>query len=295
MQKFAQISLNAIRIFATVARNNSISLAADELGVTPSAVSHQIKNLETSLGVTLFSRGNNSIILTDAGRSFLEDANPGLNILNQAAEKLLRDTNEIVVRVSVTLAVRWLIPALEKFKKQYPEAKIRVETSPLSDITLDRSADVAITYRRYAQYDCEGEKLLADICRPVLSPNLLCSTGYKVPDDIGRVPALQCTPDNWDWELWANQTSVPENRINITDQFDIDDAALHAAVAGLGMVLSPALMSRTEINTGALVVLPGFKAVELGRYYLLTGLRRDGIVKQFRNWLFAEMEHDSQV
>ena len=131
MQRHTKISLNAIRVFMIVARHQSIARAANELGVTPSAVSHQIKNLEMMLATPLFVLGNNAIALTSTGRHFLDEVLPGLRVIEQAVDNLVRDANEITVRVSATLAVRWLIPALDGFKEQCPEARIRIETSLL--------------------------------------------------------------------------------------------------------------------------------------------------------------------
>ncbi len=294
MQMLDRISLNAIRVFALVAKHDSISLAADELCVTASAVSHQIKNLETHLGISLFVRKNNSIRLTDTGLSFLADVTPGLVILNQATEKLFRDSNEVVVRVSVTFAVRWLIPSLERFKQRYPTAKIRLETSGFADVSLDPFSDIAITYRQKGDYQDKEDTLLTDYCCPVLSPDLLAQSGYGKSKDIIHLPALKCTENNWDWGAWCTEVGIDQTTIDFADQFDIDDAALRAAVAGLGMVLSSDFMIKSEVENKTLVKLPGFEAVELGRYCLQQGARKDGMVEKFKNWLFEEMAIVSQ-
>lgn len=289
MQHGSRFSLNAVRVFTVAAKHMSISIAAAELGVTPSAVSHQIKKLEYDLGTPLFLRGNNSIRLTEAGHRIFEDSVAGIAVIDRSAEALSRDANEIVICVSVTLAVRWLIPALEKFKRHYPSARVRVETSHLADIPLGQSADAAVTYRRVDDENQGGELLLRDFSRPVLSPPLLASSGYLGRDDIGKIPALKCTEDNWDWRIWADRMNVAGTDIRIVHEFDTDDAALHAAVAGFGMVLAPALMTKTEIGTGTLIALPGFEPIEIGRYHLLVGPRRDGMVNRFRKWILAEM------
>lgn len=295
MQRHTKISLNAIRVFMIVARHQSIARAANELGVTPSAVSHQIKNLEMMLATPLFVRGNNAIALTSTGRHFLDEVLPGLRVIEQAVDNLVRDANEITVRVSATLAVRWLIPALDGFKEQCPEARIRIETSLLDEDQLGQSVDMAIIYRGFREgeggsyNEVQGEKLLADFSRPVLAPELLRASGYALRKDIGLVPAITCAADNWDWKLWAGQMDVPIEDIKFADQFDMDDAALHAATAGMGMVLAPSLMTISELKAGSLVVLPDVEPAELGAFYLLTGLRSGGVVKKFRNWLMKEL------
>ncbi len=284
-----QVSLNAVRVFALVAKHESISDAAMELNLTSSAVSHQIKSLELSLAMPLFVRRSNSISLTDTGQVFWTQVRPGIEMVDHAVQQVVRDANELTIRIGTTLAVRWLIPALEEFKTQHPQARIRVETSHLTDVTLGQSADLAITYRPHGKYRGEGELLMTDFCRPVVASSLLEKVGYSGSQDVCNIPALLCTEDNWDWSLWATKMAVPLNELSFSDQFDIDDAAIRAASAGLGMTLAPTLVTQTEIDAGVLVALPGFAPVELGRYYLLHGPRRGGIVGRFRKWLVSSI------
>jgi LysR family glycine cleavage system transcriptional activator len=189
----------------------------------------------------------------------------------------------------MSIAVRWLIPALEGFKRHHPAARVRVESVHLAKVTLGSSADMAISYLRAGASEAEGELLAGDFSRPVLSPALLAATGYRGPEDIAHVPALQCTTQNWDWKMWANRLGIDEARIAIAHEFDTDDAALHAAAAGLGMVLAPALLTRPEVKAGALTELPGVAPVELGSYRLLVRAEPSRMVRHFRDWLRNEI------
>lgn len=283
------ISLNAIRVFATVAQNQSIAQAALVLGVTPSAVSHQVKNLETDLATPLFLRSSNAIRLTPAGQRLLQDVLPGLNILQHATDALIGDENEITIRVSSTFAVRWLIPALERFKERHRYARVRIETNRVEEVQLGPSVDLAITYRRAGDVSGDGEKILTDFSRPVLTPAVLRAVNYRSRQDTLKIPAISCTGNDWDWQCWAAHHGLPFSGMTFADRFDIDDAALHAAAAGLGMVLSPAFMTKTEIDAGTLITLPDVDPVEMGAYYLLQGPRRGGVVRKFRTWLMAEL------
>jgi len=148
---------------------------------------------------------------------------------------------------------------------------------------------MAISYERAGPGEKEGELLAGDFSRPVLSPALLAAADYHGPADLARVPALKCTRENWDWAMWAEKLALPRNSVHIAHEFDTDDAALHAAVAGLGMVLSPALMTKTEIAAGTLTELPGFEPVELGSYHLLVRPEPSRMVKNFRDWLRREL------
>ena len=283
------ISLNAIRVFATVAENQSISRAADILHVTPSAVSHQVKKLEADLGATLFQRKSNAISLTETGRVFLNDVVPGLRILAQATDALTGDANELTIRVSSTLAVRWLIPALERFRDCHPNAIVRFETCRTEQVQVGPSVDLAISYCAVGDAPGKGDLILTDFSRPVLAASLLQSFDFKLPKDALKIPAIRCTTDNWDWRLWTQHFGLAYEDMSFAGHFDIDDAALHGATAGLGMVLAPAFMTRAEIAAGTLVELPGFEPIRMGSYHLLHGPRTGGVVRDFRRWLMSEL------
>ncbi len=308
--------MNAVRVFEVAARNGSLKAAAEELAVTPSAVSHQIKSLESGLGVVLFERRNNAVLLSDAGRQFLDDVAPPLRTIDRAADALLRSASEVVVRLGVSLAVRWLIPRLESFKKRHPKIRIRLETTHNSAVPLSPDVDLAISYSRYPELpDLNGSEarkrpavsngpvfLIADCCRPVLSPALLNQSGYRGLEDIGRIPVLSATQDDWDWTLWSKIVGLAPPRgtqgkalpgegatgIQVVDRFDTDDTAIHGAVAGMGMILMPSVMTQRETEAGSLVELPAAPSVVLGEYELLTTPRPRPVVEKFRSWLLKQ-------
>ncbi|MDU0364315.1 LysR family transcriptional regulator [Rhizobium sp. 25PS6] len=285
MQIGGRISLNAIRVFTTVARTGSLTAAGAELGVTPGAVSHQIRKLEDGLGVSLFQRGNNSVFLTDVGERFYQQVAPLIGLIEHSAGALSRDENEITVQASMSLAVRWLIPALDRFRAVCPKARVRVETSPTPEGFAAMSiCDVSIRYFRAIEPIPEGWELLErDFGRPVVSPSLLA----KSLERQETLPALICAAGNWDWKLWCEETGVSLAEISFAHQFDTDDAAFHACVAGLGMVLAPPILIAKETRSGALVALPGYDPVEIGSYRYQR--RSDSrVVRQFCSWIHAE-------
>jgi len=285
MQGKSRVSLNSVKVFAVVAANRSISRAAAQLNVTPGAVSHQVKNLELALGVSLFDRKNNSISLTDIGARFYDESISGIQIVERAIEELDRDVYEISIGAGLSFAVRWLIPALEDFKQQYPHARVRVETWHQSGLSLNHGTDIGIAYRRVIDESEYGSILLRDLSRPVISPRLLQTCGYKVKDDISNIPAITCAPNNWDWLYWEQATGVKEGAIEYVHQFDSDDAAIHAAVAGLGMVLATPLLIREELELGTLVELPLFDPLLTGYYCLLPGRRETRLIEYFKHWV----------
>lgn len=223
------------------------------------------------------------------GRAFLADVAPGLRILAQATNALTGDTNELTIRVSSTLAVRWLIPALERFRSRHPNAHVGLETSHTKQVQVGPSVDLAITYCAIGDAPGNGGRILTDFSRPVLAPALLASVDFNTPVDALKIPAISCTTDNWDWRLWTQYFGLAFEGMRFAGHFDIDDAALHGATAGLGMVLAPEFMTRAEIAAGTLVELPGFEPIEMGAYHLLHGPRTGGVVRDFRRWLMSEL------
>jgi len=246
MQTRHRISLNAVRVFANVARTGSLTAAGAELGVTSSAVSHQLKKLEDELGVSFFNRRHNSVSLTDAGERFYQEVAPAIALIERSAEALYRDENEISVVASMSFALRWLIPSLDRFRAICPEARVRVETSSYLAFPDLPASDVSIRYVRAGESIDGWELLGRDFSRPVVSPSLLAREGNRREIAVSDVPALQCAAGNWDWKLWCEESGVSFSDLSLSHAFDTDDAALHACVAGLGMVLAPPLLTMRE-------------------------------------------------
>ena len=286
MQARRRVSLNAVRVFATAAGTGSLTAAGAELGVTPGAISHQLKKLEDELGVSFFRRGNNSVSLTEAGQRFFQEIAPAIALIERSADALYRDENEISVLASMSFALRWLIPSLDRFRILCPEARVRVETSAYLAFPAVPAADVSIRYVRAGDTMDGWEPLCRDFSRPFVSPNLLARGGGGMT--VSEVPAVQCAPGNWDWKLWCEKSGVSLNDLSFSHAFDTDDAALHACVAGLGMVLAPPILTAREVRSGTLVALPGYGPVEIGAYrYQRRSESR--MVRRFCGWMDDEM------
>lgn len=291
MQEPKPYSLNALRVFATAAHHSSIVIAAEALGVSPSAVSHQIKKLEDQIGIPLFKRRNNAIRLTESGQHLQQAADAALANLDHCIADLQRNENEATIQVGISIAVRWFIPALETLKQRHPELKIRVETAHTSSNLEDSAASLAITYIPLHKPTLDGQLLFTDKSRPVIAPALLEKVAYKGPADFSKLPAISATRNDWDWNHWREQVDLPINSLNITDHFDSDDAAIHGAVAGLGVALAPPILTQKEIKSGSLVEVPGFSPVALGGYYLAINKYENRASRIILNWL--RQEHTS--
>jgi DNA-binding transcriptional LysR family regulator len=287
MQIRRRVSLNAVRVFAAVARTGSLTAAGAELGVTSGAVSHQLKKLEDGLGVSFFRRGNNSVSLTDAGERFYQEVAPAVALIERSADALYRHEAEISVQASTSLAVRWLIPSLDRFRALCPEVRVRVETGSASGFPAVPVSDVSIRYFRAGEAVEGWELLERDLCQPVVSPSLLARDADRREIVVQDLPVLQCAAGSWDWRLWCERFGIPLADLAFAHRFDTDDAALHACVAGLGMVLAPPILTARETRSGALVALPGYEPVEIGSYrYQRRSESR--VVRQFCSWMVAE-------
>lgn len=288
MQTGRRVSLNAVRVFATVARTGSLTAAGAELGVTPGAVSHQLKKLEDELGVSFFRRGNNSVFLTEAGERFYQEVAPAVALIERSADAFYRRETEISVHASTSLAVRWLIPSLDRFRSLCPEVRVRVETGSASGFPAVPVSDISIRYFPAGEA-AEGWELLGrDLSRPVVSPNLLAKHADGRAVTVQDVPVLRCAAGNWDWKLWCETSGISLAELTFAHEFDTDDAALHACVAGLGIMLAPPILTTRETRSGALVALPGYEPVEMGSYrYRRRSEAR--VVRQFCGWMDAEM------
>lgn len=281
-----RISLNAIRVFAVVARTGSLRAAASELGVTSGAVSHQIKKLEDELGVSLFRRQSNTISLTKMGHRFHEEIAPAIGTIERSVEALYRDENEISVQASTSLALRWLIPLLDGFRALCPNARVKVDTGRAHGLLAASQSDIIIRYFRPGE-EVEGWRLLArDMRRPVVSPRLLSDGKGSIED----LPVVQCTTENRDWTLWCDTFGFSLADFPGAHVFDTDDAALHACTAGLGVMLAPPFLTSREIQSGALVVLQGYdQPVESGQYRYRRRSEAK-LARQFCRWMEVEMQ-----
>ena len=237
--------LNALRAFEAAARHLSISKAADELTVTPAAVSHQVKALEDVLGVQLFRRLNRALMLTDAGQLFLPGLRDGFDRLAQAVEKVGAqcEGGTLTVSIGPSFAAKWLVPRLDRFRAAHPDIDLRIDaTDRLVDFARE-NADVGI---RYGAGDYPGqrtERLFSDVAFPVCSP-ALCERppALREPADLrGHTllhvdwATLQETAPSW--RMWLLAAGVDDIDATRGPKFSQESLTVQAAVEGHGVAL----------------------------------------------------------
>lgn len=275
--------LSALVAFEAAARLKSLKLAAIELNLTPGAISRQIKGLEQSLDVLLFSRRNNAIELTDYGRAFLVRVTAGLAEIRAGAKELSEKASVLTIRGPVTLTQRWLIPRIEGYKRENPNVDLRFRTI---NATGSDSIDVEIKYARGEPASPDGlaEPFLLDTTAPVGRRGLSGTEAIARPEDVLALPILQDTGDGWSWLQWTRHVGIPFVPKRRTMVFDTDEAAIDACLSGLGVAQVNTCFIAPLLRDGSLCRLWPDAEPVIGAYYAVSHTS-SRVVKSFVTWL----------
>jgi LysR family glycine cleavage system transcriptional activator len=289
--------LNPLRAFEVAARHSSFTKAADELFVTPSAVSHQVKTLEEHLGMALFIREAKALTLTAAGRAYLPAVQEAFRVLADATRQLNAELAPVLrVDIPPTFAVKWLIPRLDRFVKAHPEIDIRVSTdSGPPDFARD-NYDVAIRFGSGYYPDLHSELCLAVSVFPVCSPGLLQGEHpLREPADLKHHTLLHDAStysdgSNPHWSAWLKHAGVLEVDASRGLSFTPSHLVIDAAIDGLGVALAKDSWVEQDLLAGRLVrpfevTLPVESA-----YYMVFPKQRAGDVRiaTFVDWVRSE-------
>lgn len=293
-------SLNGLRAFEAAARHLSFTLAASELNVTQTAISHQIRRLEEELGIRLFIRQNRALALTPEARDYLPGVRAAFNDLRLATDRLLRKDDDKVLTVSTlaSLAAKWLLPRLTDFQEQHPGIDVRITTSTsLVDFQRD-NVDAAIRYGRGQWPGLRADWLMADELFPVCSPSLLRGDKpLRRPEDLRNHPLLHTSSSNSDdWRLWLTAAGLPSDiarQPGIT--FDMIFMTIQAAIDGIGVAMGRTSYVRDDIAKGRLVVPFKIALPADAGFYLVApeGRREPPKLAAFRQWMLAAAQNKS--
>lgn len=287
--------LNAIRAFEAVARHLSITLAADELNVTPGAVSRQIRTLETFMEQPLFLRGHRQITLTPAGEQYFHAVARIIEELRSATRKLKRPPKrrQIKVRAYTTFAMQWLIPRLASFHQEHPKIEVLL-TASLDPVDFHKEElDAAIRLGSGDWPNCNCYVLSDNILAPVCAASLLeTEPGLQTPADVAEYTMLHSIARPNDWAHWLEATGVigqVDARAGMT--YQSSSMAYAAAIGGQGLAMAQLFLVEKELRDGALV-RPFEQTVDMGAYtyYLLTPRHRSESedMTTFRHWLLEQ-------
>ena len=291
-------SLNGLRAFEAAARHLSFTVAASELNVTQTAISHQIRRLEEELGLRLFVRQNRALELTPEARDYLPGVRAAFNDLRLATDRLLGKDNGHVLTVSTlaSLAAKWLLPRLSTFQESHPGIDVRITTSPGLVDFRNGDVDAAIRYGRGHWAGLRADWLMADELFPVCSPALASGDKpLRCPQDLANHTLLHSSGGyDDDWRLWLTAAGLPSN---ISKQpgltFDLIFLTLQAAIDGSGVAMGRTSYVEADIAKGRLVV--PFKIalpVDAGFYLVSPEARADSPkLSAFRQCLIASVQN----
>ncbi|SLN53471.1 Glycine cleavage system transcriptional activator [Roseovarius albus] len=286
-----RLPLNALRVFEAVGRLRSAARAADELGVTPGAVSKQLKHLEDQLQLTLLARSGTGLILTQSGAELHDRISISLTSLLYAVEDVQSEKVEGKLRIDCmpAFASQWLIPRLRKFTDRFPKVSIQIVPSHPPHTGLDQSADLAILFGRPNWPDASITTLKEIEFFPVCAPSILNTRRLRTAD-LAQFRLFDGL-DVSHWHEWFAARGVPLPRSVESIEFGDFNHNLSAARAGLGFAMGDNITAAEDLKTGALVrpFDTSLKSPGIG-YFILTPEHRQ-ISEQalaFRNWILRE-------
>ncbi len=298
--------LPALRVFEAAARHLSFSRAADELGVTPAAVSNQIRTLEDQMGVRLFTRTSRTVRLTGKGQILLAGVSEAFTTLGRTFERIGgNDATTLSVSMSASFAAKWLVPRLDGFRRAHPGIDVRIH---VSDHYVELTGDDTHVGVRFGDGVYPGhrtDRLFEEFLFPVCSPALLRG-GHplRVPDDLRHHTLIHldwhARGDTWpDWRMWllaAGAHDVDASRGLHLSQFDL---VSQAAIAGQGVALGNTSLVGDDLAAGRLVK-PfdlSLRAPSVFAYYLVAPLAIADrpLVAAFRGWVLRESRGEREA
>jgi LysR family glycine cleavage system transcriptional activator len=291
--------LNALRAFEAAARHLNFSRAADELSVTPGAVSQQIQNLEDYVGAPLFKRTPKGLLLTDAAQTALPALREAFDRLAEAASLLTAavDGRRLTLTAPPSFAAKWLVPRLGAFEQAHPQVDVWLSAGiELIDMTAGE-VDVAIRYGSGRYPGLEVQRLMSETVIPVISPELIRETPLDTVEDLrNHVLLHDGSPDLDDscpdWSMWLAARGVRGVEGMRGPRFNQSSLVIEAAANGRGVALAKRTLAQADLDAGRLVApLQIATAVDFA-YYLVHPKAKGRLpqVKAFISWLEAEAQ-----
>lgn len=296
--------LSAIHAFEAAARHGGFQSAAEELHVSAGAVAHQVKQLESWLGVALFQRLARGVVLTSAGRQYAECLRPLLDGLAEASEAVRHRGDERVVTVTSvpSLVARWLMPRLGRLREQHPEIDMRVLASLHPADFLREGVDVAIRLGRGPYPGLQAEVLMEEWFSAVCSPAFKAAApDLRAPADLLRYPLLHDElemriPDEINWARWLQAFSISYTG-GTRPSFSHTYLTLEAAANHQGVALAAEPFIAEDLRSGKLVRLFAQRVPGPYRFHLLRLPEAEArpAVKAFCDWLRSEAHMEQQA
>ncbi|MEP9385808.1 LysR substrate-binding domain-containing protein [Mesorhizobium sp. KR9-304] len=295
MDRLGKVHLNGLRAIETVARCGPLRKAADQLGVSPSAVSQLVNRTEKQIGRAVFERTPMGLVPTEFGRRFSERLTAAFRELS-GAMALAEDAadNRLVVSVAPAFAARWLVPRLSRFYATHPEITLRIDAS--TDIAdLDHSdIDIGIRMGDGNWPGVRAELLFAQCMFPVCSP--VIAARLKRVEDLAHEWVIREESGMVDWKRWFAQAGATDVTPLQGASFTDPNLCLEATIGGQGVMLASQLLAADALADGRLVAPFGITADSGFGYYVATSAAKkpNRKVTAFKRWLAEEAEKTPQ-
>ena len=294
--------LNALRAFEAAARHESFSKAADELNLTPSALSHQVRHLEELLNVPLFERRARRVVLTDAGGRMLPALTEGFDRLQDGVRRALAVTPDdiLVVSTGPSFAAKWLAPRIYKFVEAHPQIELRIAASMTLANFIEDGAEVALRFGPGIYPGLHVQPLFEDYTLPLASPALADGDPpLNAPADLAHHTLLHDStmagfPGAPTWADWLKAAGVTGVDGTKGLRFTHEDHAIDATIEGAGVMLGRLSLSARDLKLGRLVAPFDLKLKTRYTQWFCCPpeMLEKEKVQVFRNWLLAEVADD---
>ncbi len=288
--------LNALKAFEAAARHESFTRAAEELFVTQGAVSHQVKALEGELGVKLFSREPQRLVITGAGRDYLVVIRDALDRIALGTEQLLerQSSGTLTVSTSPNFAAKWLVHRLGRFAEKHPEIDLRVSAALHHVDFAQEDVDVAVRHGDGVAPGLHVTRLCTEELFPVCSPDLMRGEQpLRSPADLSGRTLLHLDTRQ-DWSKWLDAAGVEQVDLSRGPVLNQASMVIDAAVAGQGIALARTALAAQDLISGRLV-RPFSLALPVSYAYWIVCPQATADlpkVTTFRDWLIAEAAED---
>ena len=297
--------LNALRAFEAAARHLNFSRAADELSVTPGAVSQQIQNLEDYIGASLFKRTPRGLLLTDGAQTALPALREAFYRLAEAASLLTAavDGRRLTLTAPPSFAAKWLVPRLGRFEQAHPQVDVWLSADMDLVDFAGGDIDLAVRYGAGAYPGLETQRLMQETVIPVTSPETAAANPLNAPSDLARYVLLHDgSPDADescpDWQMWLAARGIKGVDGSRGPRFNQSSLVIEAAMAGRGVALAKRALAQDDLDAGRLVAPMAISTNVDFAYYVVHPKAKARLpqVKAFVAWLLAEAAaHDEAM
>ena len=290
------VSMRALRSFRAAAEHESFRLAAKELFLTASAISHQIKQLESAMGVRLFDRQPRSLKLTDAGRALADDLAPILEDLDVVVERNSQAPSQASLRLSVQpfFASELLVPRLAGFLARNPDLSITVDTMDNASDRRDKTVDASIRLFSKPPLDTENDRLFSLRLVPVGSPSFYDNVKVVAGRIASSFPLIIHDARPKAWQQWQKSSGIGLPRQATTIRLNSMTSIARAAEQGLGAALMPAQLCKAWFDTGSLTPIFDHELESNEAYYFVQEPDNAGTdsIARLRDWVLQQFVSD---